>query len=862
LAATQANWHASKHQWAKAALAFDRLLAADPTESGAWLRTPGLLRLATALLHQNRPAVAAMLLQGGAKRRTQDSASTRVRGFGMGYANQDGTVRVDKLEPNSPAARSKLLTGDVIVKVNGVEMAKLASPDFGEMLEGAVGRKLRLTVRHPGRTQTEDVDLVNENYLVDEASGDLFVALLAALKKRLAQEPRDPGLLELRAELAGQETDFARQVADYTAAIALWHGLETMPQLAEQPAEAVSSHLRRLYRRRGDAYVSLQKWPEAVADYTHVVTPETTDVDLLSKWARAQEGLQNWEAAAADWSRAATGNPQGAKLLAEFARRLAAEGQVALAKAQFEKSQALYERLLEADPDNSLVAAELAQLLLDKSYENENATRWTVLKPTEMKSEGGATLTLRPDGSVLASGTNPDRDIYSLVAKTDLKQITAIRLEALPDPSLPSNGPGRSPEGYGNGNFHLNKLRVFSGSKPCALTDITVAYDQAEDQVQDYRKVIDGKIDESMGWSNYPRSGEKNTAIVATRLQRAPDGDLRIELYFSRAQWTQHNLGRFRLSVSGDPAIFVRERRRFAAMAALKVADPWAMLAAAYHIVGDQQALDRLFKHHPAATAGIGDLYAAAEDWERAIAEYGKLVTGQPADSGLLTKLAAAYQSAGRTREAVPYLATESSANPMETELSMKVAALQAWFGQDKELAATRQRILAYAKDTNDASTAEGTAKACSLLPSTDKAQLEAVLALARKAVDLSGKDHPDLSWFQMTLGMAEYRNGNYAAADKALLAAVKAGPNSRYVTSTSPFYRAMSLFRQGKVEEARKLALAATATMKPLPQHENNPLAGDANHDDLILWLAYKEAKALIQFDAASPPKAENDKK
>jgi eukaryotic-like serine/threonine-protein kinase len=69
-------------------------------------------------------------------------------------------------------------------------------------------------------------------------------------------------------------------------------------------------------------------------------------------------------------------------------------------------------------------------------------------------------------------------------------------------------------------------------------------------------------------------------------------------------------------------------------------------------------------------------------------------------------------------------------------------------------------------------------------------------------------------------------------------------------VTGIAAFYRAMSLFRQGKEEEARKLALAAAAKMKPLPQDEQNPLANEANHDDLILWLAYKEAKAIIQFD------------
>jgi hypothetical protein len=64
-----------------------------------------------------------------------------------------------------------------------------------------------------------------------------------------------------------------------------------------------------------------------------------------------------------------------------------------------------------------------------------------------------------------------------------------------------------------------------------------------------------------------------------------------------------------------------------------------------------------------------------------------------------------------------------------------------------------------------------------------------------------------------------------------------------------------MSLFRQGKVDEARKLALTAAAQMRPLPKDDKNPLAGNAGHDDLILWLAYKEAKALIQFDAAPAP-------
>ena len=109
--------------------------------------------------------------------------------------------------------------------------------------------------------------------------------------------------------------------------------------------------------------------------------------------------------------------------------------------------------------------------------------------------------------------------------------------------------------------------------------------------------------------------------------------------------------------------------------------------------------------------------------------------------------------------------------------------------------------------------------------------------------------------WCLLALGMAEYRSGNDAAADRALLAAAKAGPNDPQVTGISTFFRAMSLFRQGKKDEARKLAIAAAAKMKPLPADEQNPLAGSAGEGDLILWLAYKEAKAMIRFEAALAP-------
>jgi hypothetical protein len=120
------------------------------------------------------------------------------------------------------------------------------------------------------------------------------------------------------------------------------------------------------------------------------------------------------------------------------------------------------------------------------------------------------------------------------------------------------------------------------------------------------------------------------------------------------------------------------------------------------------------------------------------------------------------------------------------------------------------------------------------------------------------GKGNQNLVWFQMGLGMAEYRSGHFAEADAALLAAMEAGKNEPRIAGTSAFYRALSLFRQGEPDEARQLATQAAAKMKPLPKDAKNPLAGGGDYDDLILWLAYREAKDTIKFDEKSGAGAE----
>ena len=77
------------------------------------------------------------------------------------------------------------------------------------------------------------------------------------------------------------------------------------------------------------------------------------------------------------------------------------------------------------------------------AWEN-SIPRWTYIKPSVVLSQGGATLEIQEDNSVLASGTNPDNEVYEIIAELPSGNWSALRLEGIPDASLPASGIGRS----------------------------------------------------------------------------------------------------------------------------------------------------------------------------------------------------------------------------------------------------------------------------------------------------------------------------------------------------------------------------------------------------------------------------------
>jgi mono/diheme cytochrome c family protein len=75
---------------------------------------------------------------------------------------------------------------------------------------------------------------------------------------------------------------------------------------------------------------------------------------------------------------------------------------------------------------------------------------WVVIQPVgDDISTGGQKYLPLPDGSILAQGYAPTKHRFKMSVRTDLKSITAFRLELLNDPNLPLGGPGRSIKGTG-----------------------------------------------------------------------------------------------------------------------------------------------------------------------------------------------------------------------------------------------------------------------------------------------------------------------------------------------------------------------------------------------------------------------------
>ena len=209
---------------------------------------------------------------------------------------------------------------------------------------------------------------------------------------------------------------------------------------------------------------------------------------------------------------------------------------------------------------------------------------WIVVQPAvDDISTGGQRYLPQKDGSLLAQGYAPTKHQVKLTVKTDVKNITAFRLELLTDANLPLNGPGRSFKGTcALTEFAVEAAPVDAPDKKAKvkLVKATADFeDKADTPLESNYEdksgkkritgpasyAIDGK--EETGWGIDAGPGRRNTDRKAVFNAEKPIGGgagndkgtlLTFLLKQNHGGWNSddlmtNNLGRFRLSITTAP---------------------------------------------------------------------------------------------------------------------------------------------------------------------------------------------------------------------------------------------------------------------------------------------------------------------
>ncbi len=210
------------------------------------------------------------------------------------------------------------------------------------------------------------------------------------------------------------------------------------------------------------------------------------------------------------------------------------------------KRRAELEARIEAVEKEALVSKKHDPGVLEKWESNlkANAGSWQVLTPTEMKAGSGATFKVASDGSILVSGKTAASDDYTITAASQLKKITAIKIEALAHDDLGSGGPGRT------GNFVLNEIELSAGKTKSSFSNASSTYDQSKFGAA---AAIDGNAGQDSGWAVGGALAQDHHIVVELEKPLA-GSELSLKLL---QRYPNHALGRFRISVtnSSEPSV-------------------------------------------------------------------------------------------------------------------------------------------------------------------------------------------------------------------------------------------------------------------------------------------------------------------
>jgi carboxyl-terminal processing protease len=101
----------------------------------------------------------------------QEDTRSRFNGLGVEVAVKDGLLTVVTPMEDTPAAKAGILAGDQILKINGASTDKLGLQDALNVLRGAPGQKITLTILRPSTKEIKDYPLERKEITVQSVKG-------------------------------------------------------------------------------------------------------------------------------------------------------------------------------------------------------------------------------------------------------------------------------------------------------------------------------------------------------------------------------------------------------------------------------------------------------------------------------------------------------------------------------------------------------------------------------------------------------------------------------------------------------------------------------------------------------------------
>ena len=205
-----------------------------------------------------------------------------------------------------------------------------------------------------------------------------------------------------------------------------------------------------------------------------------------------------------------------------------------------------------ASPDQIMERRKLALEAAFSAWVKERAAHtatWTPLKPGQAKSNLPL-LTPQPDHSIVALGDISKDDTYEIQFDNVPMGTTALRLEALPDSSLPANGPGMTYYEGPKGDFFLGEFSASQENVGLVFSGATESYSANNFGSAPVHAALALDGDPQTGWSCAKRPGTESWAIFSLAKPLQKNGPITVKMRFGRHYACP--LGKFRISATAS----------------------------------------------------------------------------------------------------------------------------------------------------------------------------------------------------------------------------------------------------------------------------------------------------------------------